>query len=445
MVRRGGKLLVLHGDNFALALKNDTSDEDDDQQYYLSNDGNTFYIVTDHARAQRDLIAFDTATGATSTVFSKLGVDVDEPVFDAHRRLLGVRYHSNGVAVVEYFEQADRDIAKRIDAAFPGSMANIVERSDSGKRFIVSVERSDQPSRLYFFDAETSVAELLEDSAPWLSDKHLAAARTIHTSGSDGTPIEAYLTLPVDAHGPSPLIVYSHGGPIGIRDEVAFDPAVQLFASLGYAVLQVNFRGSDGYGRAFREAGRHHYGSLIEDDIDAATRAVLKDDPIDASRMCTVGASYGGFSALMSAIRWPQRFRCSVSISGVSDQMLMFTASDAAESDEGRQQLEQAIGNPKTDAATMQQYSPLFRYQELKLPVMLVHGTKDARVDFEHTRRLVRMLNLAGRPPVLMTLEGEGHGGFDPKNEIAMWTGIAGFLEANLDSGPSTAAAPTSH
>ncbi|MBS0212785.1 MAG: S9 family peptidase [Proteobacteria bacterium] len=445
LVRRNGKLMLLHegGGKFVPAITDDKDDED--QQYYLSNDGNTFYMVTDHGRAQRDLVAFDTTTKATTTLFSKPGVDVDEPVFDTRRRLLGVRYHANGVAVVEYFNAADRGIVGHLGAAFPGARVNIIERSDSGKRFIVSVEKSDQPAKIYFYDADTAVAELLEDSAPWLRDRHLAASQTIHATGSDGASIEAYLTMPPGVQGRSPLIVYSHGGPIGIRDDIGFDPAVQLFASLGYAVLQVNFRGSDGYGRAFREAGRHQYGSLIEDDIDAATRVVLRDFPVDGSRLCVVGASYGGYSALVSAIRWPQRFRCAISISGVSDQMLMFTASDTAQSDEGRKALETAIGNPIVDAATMREFSPLYRYKELTLPVMFAHGTKDVRVDYEHTRRMVRMLNLAGRPPVLMTFEGEGHGNFSASNENAMWTGIAGFLEANLDFASSTTATPATH
>lgn len=223
---------------------------------------------------------------------------------------------------------------------------------------------------------------------------------------------------------------------------IEFDPAVQLFASLGYAVLQVNFRGSDGYGSAFRDAGRHHYGNLIEDDIDATTRTVLKDFPIDSDRLCVVGASYGGFSALVSAIRWPKRFRCAVSIAGVTDQLLLFSASDSSQTDHGMQALIKAVGDPATDSDSMRAYAPLYRYRELTVPVMLVHGTADARVDYEHSRRLVRMLNFAGHPPVMLSLVGEGHGGFSSKDEIALWKGVAGFLRANLDAHPASVAAP---
>jgi dipeptidyl aminopeptidase/acylaminoacyl peptidase len=406
----------------------------------LSADGSLFYGLSDKGRAQTDLVAFDPLTrNITKTLFSKPGVDVEDPVFDAHRTLVGAAYYQNGQRVVEYFDEDNRIIAQRLAQAFPGLTAYVLDRDDAGKHLIVAVSGSDRPAQLFHLDVAKATASLVDEFAPWLADHHFASSRIIHAKGSDGLPIEAYLTLPINSAAKPPLVVYTHGGPIGIRDSLEFDPAVQFFASLGYAVLQVNYRGSEGYGRAFREAGKHHYGSLIEDDIDAATRVALQQFPLDAERICAVGASYGGYSALVSAIRWPQRFRCAVSISGVSDQILMFTASDFSHTVKDRQALEELIGNPVTDIDAMRTYSPLYRYRELTLPVMLVHGTEDPRVDYEHSRRLVRMLNLAGRPPVMMTLVGEGHGGFSTDNETALWTGVAGFLRAHLGAHPTAA------
>lgn len=198
-------------------------------------------------------------------------------------------------------------------------------------------------------------------------------------------------------------------------------------------MLQVNFRGSDGYGKAFREAGYHAQGTLIEDDIDLAIRGALARYPLDPRRICMLGTSYGGYSALVSTVRWPERFRCAVSIAGVSDRMLFFTASDGGHSAQGREQLERVIGNPRTQQARMLATSPLYHYRELKTPLMLVHGEEDMRVDYEHARRLVRMLNLAGRPPVMLTFEKEGHGVDDIDNIETTWSGIAGFLREHLD------------
>jgi dipeptidyl aminopeptidase/acylaminoacyl peptidase len=404
----------------------------------LSADGRLFYGLSDNQRGQTDLVSFDPLTHAFATIYSKPGVDLHAPVFDSQRRIIGASYYRDGVLVVDYFDDADRTISARIAGAFPDSTTLLLDRDDAGRHFVVAVERSDQAPKYYTFDAARSVAALIDESLPGLAGRKLAMARTIAVTGRDGTRIEAYLTMPNNIVGKVPLIVYPHGGPIGVRDTRQFDPSVQLFASMGYAVLQVNFRGSDGYGRLFREAGEKRFGNLIEDDIDAATRTVLKEDPIDPGRLCIVGASYGGYSALVSAIRWPGRFRCTVSISGVTDQQLMFTASDSSQSAEGRREMEKIIGNPVGDGATMRTYSPLYRYKEITIPVMLAHGTEDARVDFEHSRRMIRMLNLAGHPPVMLTLQGEGHGNFDHRNTIKLWSGVAGFLQANLDAHGTT-------
>jgi len=254
---------------------------------------------------------------------------------------------------------------------------------------------------------------------------------------TDGLPIEAYLTMPPVA-GKRPLVVLPHGGPVGVADRMLFDPEVQFLASLGYAVLQVNFRGSDGFGKAFREAGYKKHGTLIEDDIETALTEVLARFPLDPQRMCVMGASYGGYSAMVSTVRWPQRFRCAVSMSGVSDRVLFFTASDGGNSAKGRKELERVIGDPNTELDEMLETSPLYRYREMQVPVMLVHGGEDMRVDYEHSRRLVRMLNLAGHKPVMLSFDKEGHGLSDIDDIDKAYSGIAGFLQQYLD--PTTPA-----
>src|SRR5690606_16534423 len=220
---------------------------------------------------------------------------------------------------------------------------------------------------------------------PWLADFEFAPTEVIVARGSDGLSIEAFLTLP-EGDGRRPLIVMPHGGPVGVSDHLHFDRDVQFLASLGYAVLRVNFRGSAGYGKAFREAGYHSQGTLIEDDIDAALAQALQDHPLDASRMCTLGFSYGGYSALIAAARAPTRYRCAISVAGVSDRLLFFTASDSARTAEGRKILETIIGDPSTQTRQMIETSPVYRYQDIRIPVMLVHGAKDQRVDIEHMR-----------------------------------------------------------
>lgn len=412
------------------------------QPMQLSFDGELFYGFTDDGRAQRELVEFDPASGkVTRTLYSKPGVDLVSVVFDDRRTPIGAVYYQDGRLVADYFDQANRHIDRLLREAFPDRTVAVIQRSRDARQMLLWVDGSDLPPQLYLLDTATGQASLFDETAPELAGRKFARAKVLKVRGVDGLPVEAFLTMPAGA-GNRPLVVMPHGGPIGVSDDLHFNRNVQFLASLGYAVLQVNFRGSEGYGKAFREAGHRNYGKLIEEDIDVAIKAALASHPLDESRMCALGASYGGYSAMVSAIRWPQRFRCVVSISGVSDRALFFTASDSGRDAELRKEMERIMGNPSvaTDLAEMRAASPLYRYRDLTVPVMLLHGTEDARVDYEHTRRLVRMLNLAGRPPVLMTFDDEGHSLDKPKNVEKAWMAIAGFLGEYLGAPSGTEA-----
>ncbi len=430
---KDGERLLMHGDDgkFRQVLK--LVDDNDFKPIALTADGDRIYGTTERGRGQRDLVEFDPATGQiVRTLFSLPGIDVEAPVFDSAGTLIGASYYHDGLLVSDHFEKADADVAKRLRETFPDKSASVLQRDARSQRFVVAVGGSDEPTKIHLYDRAASQARPISEMQPWLTGLRFAPSHTLHAKSRDGFDVESYLTLPNTANGKSPLIVFPHGGPIGIRDNRFFDPEVQFLASLGYAVLQVNFRGSEGFGTAFRKAGERSYGSAIEDDIDAAIGVALAKYPLDESRMCAMGSSYGGYSALVSSIRWPGRFRCAISMSGVSDRALFFTASDSARSAEVRKLMEERIGNPNTDMDEMLRYSPLYRYRELELPVMLVHGGEDIRVDYEHTRRLVRMLNLHGRPPVLIELKDEAHGIDDDANRKRAWEAIAGFLRTHL-------------
>lgn len=398
----------------------------------LSFDASVIYGLTDKDRGQRELVEYDLARKAvTRTLFSRAGVDVAKVIFDARRAPIGVQYYEGGRLVSEYFQSEDARLGALLQKAFPGKMVQVVDRSRDGRHAVLSVDAADQPSQVYHLDTATGVAELIDDAAPWLASLRFAPAEVLRFKGKDGLALEAFLALPA-GQGKRPLVVFPHGGPIGVADRLHFDREVQFLASLGYAVLQVNFRGSEGYGKAFREAAYRSYGTLIEDDIDAAIGEALARYPLDAQRMCVVGSSYGGYSALVATVRWPDRFRCAVSIAGISDRILFFTASDSARSEKVREHMEKVMGNPHTDLAQMQETSPLYQYAAIRVPVMLAHGLEDPRVDYEHSRRIARMLRLAGNAPVGLAFEKEGHGVDSLENKEKMWNGVAAFLRQHL-------------
>jgi dipeptidyl aminopeptidase/acylaminoacyl peptidase len=275
--------------------------------------------------------------------------------------------------------------------------------------FVLAAVAGSDPGSYYVYDWPARRALEVGAIAPWLRDVKLADVIAFAVNVQNGSQVEAFLTRPDGVEGPPPLLVMPHGGPIGVRDDRDFDPVAQFLAYHGWAVLKVNYRGSSGYGRSFEGAGFGQWGSGIEDDIDAAITHVLERDWADASRIALFGASYGGYSALMSAIRHPGRFRCVATWMGVSDLPLLF-ASDAVRAFPMlRRFFERAVGDPENQLDDLIRRSPVYRAAEIDIPVLIVHGDRDTTVDIEHAHRLKLMLEKYGNTPEFVVMPGYGH------------------------------------
>jgi dipeptidyl aminopeptidase/acylaminoacyl peptidase len=232
--------------------------------------------------------------------------------------------------------------------------------------------------------------------------------------------------------------VFPHGGPHGVRDWWEFDPEVQLLASRGYAVLQVNFRGSGGYGMAFESAGHGEWGAKMLDDIADATRWAVEQKVAPADRICIYGASYGGFAALMGAAREPDLYRCAIGQAGVYDLQLMWESGDIPDMRGGRDYLERVLG---TDAARLRAQSPVYNAQNIKAPVLLIHGKADERADYEQARRMKEALEQSQKKFEWLALGREGHGVYDEQTRREVYERILQFLDANLRPSPPQASA----
>jgi dipeptidyl aminopeptidase/acylaminoacyl peptidase len=443
LAARDDKRVLLHGSAGRWLPVLELAGDDDFVPSAVSPRGDLIYGLTDRDRGQRDLVAFDPVTRTIRrTLFSRPGVDVAAPLFDARRALIGAAYYREGRLVSEYFDAAQRALGARLDAAFPDRSVGVLDRDASGTKLVVAVDGSDHPTALYLHDATSGATRLVDRGMPWLADAPLARSQVVRTTSRDGFALHGILTLPAARPpGRVPLVVLPHGGPVGVSDKRQFDPDVQLIAALGYAVLQVNFRGSEHYGRAFREAGYGAYGTGIEDDVDAVLEAALAAHPLRRDRVCSLGTSYGGYSSLIAAVRRPERYRCVVSISGFTDRGLFFSASDTGRTDAGRALLLRLLGDPVRHADANRTLSPVYRAADLSTPVLLAHGTDDVRVDVEHTRRLARALAAQGRPPVVIELDGEGHTIRSPASRERLWRGVAAFLREHLGDAATRARA----
>jgi dipeptidyl aminopeptidase/acylaminoacyl peptidase len=228
---------------------------------------------------------------------------------------------------------------------------------------------------------------------------------------------------------PPPLIVVPHGGPHFVRDYWAFDPEVQMLAHEGFAVLQVNYRGSGGYGLAYQEAGYRQWGTRMVQDIIDATRFAIRKGFGDPNRICIYGGSLGGYAAMQSAIVAPDLFRCAVGYAGIYDLGLLSKIGDIAERRLGRGYVRTAVGE---DVRALEQSSPVRRADELRARVLLIHGKKDVRAPIDHAEALRDALTSRGRPPEWLVEAKEGHGFYDEGARERMYERLVRFLKENM-------------
>ena len=253
----------------------------------------------------------------------------------------------------------------------------------------------------------------------------------IKLKSRDGLDLSGYLTRPLgQEQGKNlPLVVYVHGGPFGVRDYWGYDPTVQMLASRGYAVLQVNFRGSGGYGHAFEVAGYRQWGGTMQDDVTDATKWAIEQGIADAKRICIYGGSYGGYAALMGAAREPDLYRCAIGDAGVYDLRLMLTRGDIQDTTYGVNYIKEAIGD---DTSLLAARSPITHIDKIKASLMLIVGGQDKRVPPIHGESVRAALGKRGIKHEWLYQRTEAHGFYDEKNIEDMYVRILAFLDASI-------------
>jgi len=348
------------------------------------------------------------------------------------------------VAVAGYTDRqiyhwlANDDPAARIyqalQRAFRDQEVFVTSTSRDGRLAVVLVGSDVNPGEFYLFDTHSMKAEYLQAVRPWVDPAKMRPKTPFTMKARDGLELHGYVTRP-DGEGPSPLVVLPHGGPEGVRDTWSYDWDVQLLASRGYAVLQLNFRGSGGYGIDFANAGLREWGARMQDDITDATRWAIEQKIGAADRTCIFGASFGGYAALMGVVREPKLYRCAIGYAGVYDLELLLKSGDIARSRTGQAFLESALGSDREELASR---SPANNAQKIEVPVLLIHGKEDMRADFAQAKRMKSALESAAKRFEWVALSYEGHGVYDEQTRREVYEKILGFLERNL--APVTAA-----
>ncbi len=349
---------------------------------------------------------------------------------------VGVRGGAEGDAAASYWDPQAQALVRAIDAAVPGRFNRLLQFSSDGSRYLLYSSGNGLPPQFMVGDRGNGSISVLARQYPDLTPGSVARKQAHTVTARDGLQLPAFLTLPEGVPPPQqlPLVLLPHGGPIS-RDGLDFDPLASFLASRGYAVLQVNFRGSAGLGFERVNAGLKRWGLEMQDDLTDALQWAVQRGTADPARVCIVGASYGGYAALMGGARTPDLYRCVVSLAGVSDLIALSTY--RAHYVNGADVFEQQVGSAWGDRQQLKDTSPRRLAANFKVPVLLLHGSDDRAVPFEQSVEMADALKSAGKDVRLVGLEGGDHGLSFQRHRLQFFRELEDFLAANI--GPASA------
>jgi len=408
----------------------------------FSSDNSVAYLRAQETAGPDALYSFNPADNTFTRVIHDDDSDVQDALYSPFDDAPYGAVLVDGQRRIELFDadSALGRLQRSLQAGFPGMAVRMAQASVDGRLGLVVVHSDRNPADLYLFDYEMKKAQFLFARNTWADPERMAAMQPIAFKARDGLDLHGYLTVPPGSDGKNlPMVVYPHGGPIAVQDEWGFDTAVQLLASHGYAVLQVNYRGSDGYGRAFMEAGYRQWGGKMQDDLTDATHWAMEQGVANPRRICIYGTSYGAYAAMMGAVREPDLYQCAAGHVGVYDLRLIYSDGPGGGGRSVRNHFEVVLGTENLEAV-----SPNLLAERIKVPVLLTAGRDDDTAPKEHTERMRDALLKAGKHVDAKIYPGEGHHFFVEANRIDAYNRLLAFLDRYIGAGAAQAAATES-
>jgi dipeptidyl aminopeptidase/acylaminoacyl peptidase len=403
--------------------------EDEGGAVSFSSDGKTLYLIGSHdANAQR-LLALDLATRQETVVAEDEQYDVGDVIIHPTKR------HIQAVSVYKdkvHWQVLDRDIVGDFESLAqvrPGEFA-ITSRDLADENWIVAYLTDDGPVYYYFYQRASKTSIFLFSDRSELENLPLSSMQPISFQSRDGLVIHGYLTLPLSGKAHYATVLLVHGGPWA-RDTWGYDPVVQWLANRGYAVLQVNFRGSTGYGKAFLNEGNRQWGAAMHDDLIDAVNWVVGEGIADRHKIAIMGGSYGGYATLVGLTFTPEVFACGVDIVGPSN-LITLMQSIPPYWKPLMAMFQHRVGNLETEEEFLKSRSPLFFADKIQKPLAIGQGANDPRVKQAESEQIVAAMSKAGKPVQYVLYTDEGHGFARPENRLHFFAIAEAFLSQYL-------------
>ncbi|GIU29875.1 peptidase S9 [Shewanella colwelliana] len=395
-------------------------------------DDKSIYAIGAKENETRAIYQIDIATGKQQKIIQHPIVDPNELWIDQKTKELYAVEFENGHPEYEFLDKQSTKakVLKQLMAAIPDHRIRIVSETQDGEKLVIIAMNDKNPGDYYLFDSKKLKLKYLFAQKSWLDPALMAEVKPISFTARDGKELHGYLTLPNGKELKNlPLVVNPHGGPHGPRDNWVFNSENQLLAQHGIAVLQVNFRGSGGYGPKFEEEGYQQWGAKIQYDIIDATQYAIDQGWANKDKICISGASFGGYSALMAPMIAPDMYKCAVGTAGVYDLEELHDSGDIPKSYSGGAFLEQVLGN---NVESLRAMSPTHNVDKLKAAVLLLHGEEDIRAPMEQFDAMEAALNKANYPYEKKIWDKSGHGFYTPESREIYYETMLSFIKKNL-------------
>lgn len=401
---------------------------------YVEKDNNTAYATITDKGEPAQLYKVDLAKGVRTRLAGRDDESIARLLYAGHDGPpFGVIY-DEAKPSVQYLDPSSEwaKLHAGLLKAFTGQMVAFIDWTRDDGKVLLYAWGDRHPGAYYTLDRKGgNKLQLVNESMPWLQPAYLSPSMPVSFKTRDGLALHGLYTAPAGG-GARPMVVMPHGGPHGPYDSWGYDSDAQFLASRGYAVLQVNYRGSGGRGKDFMESGYGEWGGKMQDDLADGVKWAVDSKLANPARICTYGASYGGYAALMQPIRYPELYKCAIGYVGVYDLQVFKKAGDIKDRASGRRYLDQALG---TDEAKLKAWSPAQNVDKIKVPVFLVQGSVDKRVPMDQFNALKDAFKAAGVPIETMVAQGEGHGFYKPENRAELYKRMEAFLAKYIGPG----------
>jgi len=395
-------------------------------------DDKRLYVSSNRGRDKAAIFEFDPTTAKEGKlIFEHPEVDVAGLAYSRKRHVLLAASFTTWKTQRHFLDAEAKAMFEKVQAQFPGYDVFFSASDKAEDKYIVSTASDRTRGSRYLFDKATGKLTLLGEVSPWLKEQDLAEMKPVTYTSRDGLTIHGYLTLPKGKAAKNlPVVVNPHGGPWA-RDSWRFNPEVQFLASRGYAVFQMNFRGSTGYGRKFWEASFKQWGGTMQDDITDGVRWLEKQGIADPKRVAIYGGSYGGYATLAGVTLTPDLYAAAVDYVGVSN-LFTFMKTIPPYWKPFLDMMYEMVGDPVKDKARMEATSPAFLADRIKTPLLIAQGAKDPRVNKDESDQMVAALKKRGVEVEYLVKDNEGHGFHNEENRFAFYGAMEQFLAKHL-------------